>query len=476
MEMVDQISPQQESSIEQENREYLDTLKAMAREEALRRTVDQVTYTLSDQALATIPSQTNGVTLLHDYVMSISDDIAAYRSTLFYRCLKEIDIENVVEISEKGNDDFKPGDTLSFSKLPDTVYNQIQTAVRQSPVYVELKRISDTIKNAAGNTSEIEISAMGSSERYILLRTLGINALEISDLLAEKTSKSLPHYPGFSLTMTADDKLVIEYNPASVAEIAARTTFIYSQTGEGILLGLGKKHLSPKLENSLSEGYLNKDDTYKFSTRYGNGYADITRLLSSCIGRDEETIKTMIWEDPDHKISQDDMKQWLSLSNESPSPATREFFRTLHNVCSQNSDIKNPEIPTHSRYTAAKVISYRDGSCKDAESYYCNADTSKLKQSSPDFLEKCDYGVSTALVLLPIYVNSTLLKPGHLVKLVKDPDGNITGVQPLRCTMFMFNENEAQDAFGSQYEQTKERLDHLQITPLYNLPRTVVTK
>ncbi len=456
--------------LETETRTYLESLKEQACNEVIRRGVDKVTFSLHDAGLPKIPSEQNGVTLNHSYRIHITDDILAYRTALFYETLTKLDVENRVEITTKKNaENFISGDTLTFSNLPDTLYNQIQTEIQKTPVFTELQRVADTFKTANGVAVETKLSDMSTQERYIFFRILGMNAIEIQDVLEAKTTAVLPHYPGLSIHMSADNNIVLAFNPESTAETAARKTLLWSQTGEQITLGLGKNHLSPRIIDSLSEGYIPSEDYNKFDARYGNGYADITRLLSSCIGHDIESIKTILWDDPDHKISSADQKKWLELANESPSLTAREFFRTLVSICSSEFIPEDTEIAHVPRYPAKKIISYRDGSCKDAESYYCNADATKLTQPNAHFLEKCGFGVNTALVLSPIYVHTTLLNPGHLVKLEKDASGTITGVQPLRCTMFMFEDTEAKDAFTTQYEETRDRLDRAHITPLSNL-------
>lgn len=460
----------QANIIETENKTYLDSLKEQACEEVVRRCVDKTIYSLHDAGLAKIPSYQNGVTLDHDFSIRMTDDITAYNSSIFYKTLIRLDTNNQVEITSKKNEDnFTSGDTLTFCKLSDTLYNQIQIEIRATPVFTELQRVADTFKNANGIAIETVLSDMSTQECYIFFRILGMNAIEIQDVLDAKTIVALPHYPGLSIHTSPDNNIVLAYNPESTAETAARKTLLWSQTGEQITLGLGKNHLSPRIIDSLSEGYIPSDDYNKFDSRYGNGYADITRLLSSCIGRDIESIKTILWDDPDHNISSVDQENWLNLSKESQSFTVREFFRILVSVCSDEFTEQDKEMDTIPHYAAKKIISYRDGSCKDAESYYCTADSARLIQSSPNFLEKCGYGVNTALVLSPIYVHTTLLSPGHLVKLDKDELGNITGVQPLRCTMFMFEESEAKSAFGTQYEDTRDRLDRAHITPLTNL-------
>ncbi len=459
--------------LEAENRTYLDLLKKRACEVVDHKTIEQIAYSLEIVAAANVPSYTNaGANIMHDFKTYITDDITAYRSSLLLKFLKDLDSEHlVITAIDIPGLDFKQGDTFAFSNLPDALYNQIQSAIRQTPVFTELQRLADIFKTANDTGVEIILSKMNAHERYILLRILGMNAAEIEDLLETKTAVTLPHYPGLSVTLGSAEKVVLEYNPGLAAEIAAHKTLLWSKTGEQITLGLGKKHLSPTFENSLSEGYIPTDTYNKFETRYGNGYADITRRLSSCIGRDIETVKTILWNDPDHKISTSDTQQWLALSEQSPSIPVREFFRLLHDVCCDQNSEQDNEMNSIPHYAAKKIISYRDGSCKDAESYYCTADSEKLIQQRPEFLEKCGYGVNIALVLSPIYVQSTLLNPGHLVKLVKDEVGNITGVQPLRCTMFMFEESEAKDAFGTQYENTRDRLDRAHITPLSNLQK-----
>jgi len=465
-------TPHNEQLSGHENVDYLDSLKVRAHEATVERSIEQITYFLNDRAKATIPSFENGVTHKHDYQWHLMDDISTYQANQFYKILKQFDQNNEVTINDPENTNFTTRDVVTYDNLSNELYIQIQAALQENPVYTALKTVSEIITSARGTVAEISLETLNLEESYILLRILGLTPDEITSLAQADSNIPLPHLPGLNIKPSPHERNVsLTYGPRTAAEIEVRKTFLWSQTGEEIALGLGQKHLSPRLENSLSEGGIAMERRDKFSNRYGNGYADITRLLSTCIGRDLATVKLQLWDDEDHRISNDNTKHWRTLSQESTSAPVREFFRLLYAVCTvHNTEFESPEMTNDiPQFNMKQIVSYRDGSCKDAETYYCGASPENFNRSSSLFLEKVGRGVNTALVLSPISVGGVLLQPGHLVKLSKDADGAISAIQPLRPTMFMFSEEEARDAFGSQYEDTCNNLDRKHVTPLTNL-------
>ena len=461
-------------SVEDHNQELVNEVREKSCQESLRRTVHNTTRFFEMQSEVTIPSMINGVTMLHDSTVYLNNDMTTYKMKLFYNILKRLDTEEQVRIESESTLTFTEGDRFSFSNLPDQMYNDIQSEIQASPVFAELNRISHLLGSYEGESLSIPVSSLTEEERQILLRILGLTDAAIHDFNELNEKLPLRHSPGLSVS-SPDQQLIIHYEPEPVAQEALAEISLWSKTGEEIIKGLGTYHFSSTFEHILSEGYIPTEGSYEFSSRYGNGYADVTRLLSMCIGKDTESVADLIWNDPDHRLTQGDKHHWQKLAADSNSAPVREFFRLLNDVCfTQYDQTEDSAETTESQYPhfkKSKIISYRDGSCKDAENYYCEASTEKLVQSSQYFLEKQNSGSGTALVLSPIVVGGVVLQPGHLVKLEKDKEQKIIGIQPLRFTMFMFSNEEARDAFGWQHTETLENTSRKHITPINNLRR-----
>ncbi|HOR02119.1 MAG TPA: hypothetical protein PKZ92_02570 [Candidatus Woesebacteria bacterium] len=216
--------------------------------------------------------------------------------------------------------------------------------------------------------------------------------------------------------------------------------FVTSKTAEEIMDLLDKAgvKVSDQVLNYISEGSLNRGKVNpEFSPRYGNGYAELTRLISYGIGlQDREEIINRLF-------SKFDESGWEKTKTErdklgGPSKLVFEMI----------DDLIDPERnQKKSDYDFFKSnFSVRDGSCKDIEFYYEMAlERGKFKEDN-DFFYQETYGARpSAITRREIMVGGVRLPKGFLCRVSEE------GVEPLRPTMFCFSKEEAIDAYGKQY-------------------------
>jgi hypothetical protein len=221
--------------------------------------------------------------------------------------------------------------------------------------------------------------------------------------------------------------------------------FLTSKTAEEImgLLDEAEIKVGSQMLNYMSEGSLNRGGfDPEFSFRYGNGYAELTRLISHCVGlQDREEIINKLF----GKFNEAGWEKIKTKRDKLNGPS-KVFFDMVGDLIDPNRDQKKSD------YTFFKSkFSIRDGSCKDIEYYYEMAyEDSKFRRDN-DFFYQETYSTSpSAITRREIMVGGVKLPKGFLCRV------NEEGVEPLRPTMFCFSKEEAIDAYGKQYWDTYE--------------------
>jgi len=212
--------------------------------------------------------------------------------------------------------------------------------------------------------------------------------------------------------------------------------FAVSDTAGEILgaFDLAGLKISDEMLNYISEGALGRGG---FSERYGNGYADLNRLLSYGIRpKDRDEIAQKLFSYFDESA----LEKLKNSSEKLAGPAKL--------VVEMISDLLDPERDSKkSDFVYSKSDrTMRDGSCKDVEVYYEMAlEDRKYTVDDDFFYQKTSTSTPTAITRREIVVNGVRLPKGFLCRV------NPSGVEPLRPTMFCFNKDEAIDAYGKQY-------------------------
>lgn len=211
--------------------------------------------------------------------------------------------------------------------------------------------------------------------------------------------------------------------------------FAVSDTAREILgaFDLAGLKISDEMLNYISEGALGNGN---FSDRYGNGYADLTRLLSYGIrSKNRDEIVKKLFSD------------FNELASEKLKMSSQKLNGPAKLVIEMINDLVDPERGNKKSDFAYKKSdrTMRDGSCKDVEVYYEMALEERKYTVHNDFFYQKTSSVPTAITRREMVVDGVRIPKGFLCRV------NYLGVEPLRPTMFSFNKDEVIDAYGKQY-------------------------
>ncbi len=222
------------------------------------------------------------------------------------------------------------------------------------------------------------------------------------------------------------------------AELRGRNTstcFLDSVTSREILSVFEELDLEPSDEmlNDFTEGSLGFGH---YSSRYGNGYADLSRLVTY-VAREGLGLERLVNIKNPNITAEDLLVKAKNLS----APAEL-ILKLMAGIIKRTKEEKE-----HPRMSFSGQ-SIRDGSCKDSEVYFSGS--LKLGKSFHEgaFVCKSGYGSDTKMNTVPIDADGIEFPPGYLFRV-----GEKGELEPLRATMYCFNDDEARDAFGWQYEE-----------------------
>jgi hypothetical protein len=216
--------------------------------------------------------------------------------------------------------------------------------------------------------------------------------------------------------------------------------FVVSKTAietMGLLDESGIK-ISDQVLNYISEGSLKSGCcSPEFSSRYGNGYAELTRLLSYCVRlQDRQEIINKLFS----SFSESGWEKIKEKKDKLTGPS-RMFFNMIDDLIDPNRKQQRSDFNYYKN-----VLSMRDGACEDIESYYEDAlERGKYKRDDSFFYQETYESALSAITRREIVVNGVRLPRGFLCRVSEK------GVEPLRPTMFCFSKDEAIDAYGKQY-------------------------
>jgi hypothetical protein len=238
--------------------------------------------------------------------------------------------------------------------------------------------------------------------------------------------------------------------------------FLKTKTARDILWALDVCNLAPgrHFVSAISEGGCGNDRA--FNSRYGNGFAELTRLISTYVGKD---TGDWIFEDGSFEIAKIDILRKTKNAGEMDEGAGM-VLDLLSQVILKDSDGENSFD-----YYRSGLGLHGSGACEDSEYYLISEkDEGKIDVDNNfvyfyghDRLSKGDYDVfgeyMMAMSKKEMVVNGVKIPPGFLCRVSEDK----TRVEPLRASMFCFEEKEARRIFGSQYDKFENELGETRV-------------
>lgn len=260
-------------------------------------------------------------------------------------------------------------------------------------------------------------------------------ALRSADTANARDLTDLPMSPGIEI-----DAEEVYSADAYDGTIRPDTIPFIETKAAGELLGqfesLGLR-LLPQLRNAFTEAEA-------IGTRFGHGYAYLTREIAKLVDDTERSIRHMFdvqdanGREDEHAV----LRKLAQLSGEGSTEAARMVSDMLKDIANrQLGEAPLAGVDTRMALPASdKRIEIKDGSCKDIEVYLTDG---RILEGTP--LLRSSYIVPTAMCLEPTLFNGVRLPAGSLFR-VQD-DGTYLF---MRITSFAFSPEEALEVFGAQ--------------------------
>lgn len=265
----------------------------------------------------------------------------------------------------------------------------------------------------------------------------------IASWIDPATNESWHVFParGIALAVKKNGSAVTTRILIDTVELRGRTlpnSFLDSQTARELLGVFEKLGLEPSDEmlNDFTEGSLGFGH---YSPRYGNGYADLSRLVTY-IAREGSGIERLV------SVSNPNFTaESLLQETENLSAPVKLILKMMAGIMKRGA----PAADQPFRISSFSGQSIRDGSCKDSEVYFSNSlKLGKSFQEEDIFISKSGYGADTKINVVPIVADGIEFPAGYLFRVSAKGE-----LEPLRATMYCFNSAEARDAFGWQYAE-----------------------
>jgi hypothetical protein len=291
-------------------------------------------------------------------------------------------------------------------------------------------------------------------ELSLLISKLSTNNLEpIFEEINQKIDSGLSSFSidtkfeGVSVVINIEKDEVfptLEVDKNLVAENGNKPFFSDSNTFVAIVMGFSSANLT--LSERLQSSIFESEENHSYSDRYGNGYADLSRKIAEQVGKSKKDIVSNIFQNETVETAERKINKLPNLSIRSPAGL---LFNMLKNLFSNKEESDKEE-----KYQLSNERSIKDGSCKDAETYYASAKTYERGSNrtviyeNEDFIIKSGYGAETAMLKEQRTFFGITFPSGYLFHLKNNE------LRPLRPTMACFSEELAKDAFGWQYNET----------------------
>lgn len=451
--------------------EYCDKLRAESLREALQGVVHAESASIAALTARLVSGRENEGSYFTNEVFDIGNSSYEYEQFLGFRTGEKVRVESLAVSSMDSNPQagsVPSEETIKLERLNESTVSLILKGVskeryesalqrtKELPVFKFLDVLSGVISENSGEAQSVPIPKFETAEEIqVLLNKLGVPESQIEHI-SEIPNRSIPirWHSGMAIAVQEDGSLSVTYDPQPVAEEVVKKTLLWQETGARIIAQLGEEYLSPGFLDAISEGVLSEGATHSFSSRYGNGYTEISRRLSVCVGKEREKVMQSLFGDADREIPAADRQRWERAALSNHSAAVREFFSQLCQVCFTQFEggEKDPQCKTFPQIEA--YFSIREGACRDAENYFLSCREDQVSDIDGVFIEKKGNGARTALTKVPVYVDNVRIPAGYLVRLSYGDDLKVNGVQPLRPTIFSLDEKTAQDAYGWQFEET----------------------
>lgn len=273
-------------------------------------------------------------------------------------------------------------------------------------------------------------------------------------------------WPGFGIEIKRDDrdfKIKWDLSEELINGSLDEKQFLKSQTAKDFLGVMDVCGLVPSryMISAISEGGCGGRN---YSSRYGSGFSELSRVVTSLFGNagverlfdieeneeDEEDVRT----------SEEIVKKIRVIKEVMSSFEIDEGAKLILEQIS-GLVLRDGKGENDFRYYSSRLGLHGNGACEDSESYLVsevgdretNQDEnfvyfyggSRVINGSYDVFD----GYMLAMSRREISVNGVDLPPGFLCRVSEDG----MKVEPVRASMFCFEEDEAQKIFGKQYEK-----------------------
>ena len=228
--------------------------------------------------------------------------------------------------------------------------------------------------------------------------------------------------------------------------------FIKSKTAKDVWEFLGKYgiELNGIFMNAVTEGSMGRGH---FSSRYGNGYTEMTSKLSDYIGGERGKRQVR------HLFDVYDPQQLKALVDSDKSGLNEPSRLIIDMLCDLISPKKDMDIKEFVRWES-NLSKRGDGACEDGEYYLIEERKEGETEEDDDFLyyyqhggrdDETRNGFYVAMTKNSILVDGVELPKGFFVRVSKRGE-----VQPIRASMFCFDPDDSKDAFGVQYDKAEK--------------------
>ncbi len=274
-----------------------------------------------------------------------------------------------------------------------------------------------------------------------------VDVFDRDDGIREIKMRAGTHGMTFVYEVSTDEsgqQLVRPVVDIEVSEMARRgdAPFFESRTSYDMLgcLELAGLPLSERLHDAFTE----RPESNHYQSRYGNGYADITRTAYSVLGLGRESASLALFGEVVDEAQVTTLRAAAERLEEGPAKTA------LTIMCNVLQPQNPPEgALVFEKYTGG--IGTKNDACKDVEVQFGRAHAGNAITEDAVFYSKNRNGAITSLNKVPIYVAGVEIPAGSVCRLNTAADGTIQ-VEPMRLTMFNTASNaQALDAFGNQY-------------------------
>lgn len=333
--------------------------------------------------------------------------------------------------------------------INDKSRNRLTDHVQGLGAIKTLNTLAEKLENPDG---EIEME-LNEEQKLYLNKRLGI----------KDDNKTM--WPGFNIDIQKkEEKLKIKWNlnEGLIDGSLDERQFLKSQAAKDLLKVMDMCDLTPSryMISAITEGGCGGRG---YNPRYGSGFSELSRVVTSFFGEVDEGRLFDIKEDEDDiGVSEEVVEKVKNLKEVIN---TFEIDGGAKLILDQITEmvLKDKKEEGGFEYYVSKLGLHSYGACEDSE-FYLVSETNEYKTQEDDNfvyfygggrISGGDYDVfgryMLAMARRGILVNGVELPSGFFCRVSEDRKK----VEPVRASMFCFEEDEASKIFGKQYDKFK---------------------